>query len=100
MYFHTGLHTASPCCGFKLRSLRALWCFSSSCHEPLVTRVWHICLLTVALFLQVAEAILEWSAGSAGEVGDDQTPSPAELCSATDAEGKTAFVFAKENVSL
>ncbi len=50
------------------------------------------------VLLQVAEAILEWSAGSSGEVGDDQTPSPAELCSTADAEGKTAFVFAKENV--
>ena len=49
---------------------------------------------------QVAEAILEWSAASSGEDGDDQTPSPAELCSTTDAEGKTAIMFAKENVRL
>lgn len=49
-------------------------------------------------FTQVAEAILEWSAGCAEEVESGETPSPAELCSTTDAEGKTAHVFAKEHV--
>ncbi|CAM9405497.1 unnamed protein product, partial [Ectocarpus sp. 8 AP-2014] len=46
----------------------------------------------------VAEAILEWSEGcTEDEEGvDGPVPSPAELCSATDAEGKTAVVFAKE----
>lgn len=57
--------------------------------------------LSLAFSLQVAEAILEWSVGCAEEVEEDgQTPSPAELCSTADAEGKTAFVFAKENVRL
>ncbi|CAM9792983.1 unnamed protein product, partial [Ectocarpus fasciculatus] len=44
----------------------------------------------------VAEAILEWSEGCTEEGVDGQVPSPAELCSTTDAEGKTAVVFAKE----
>ncbi|CAM9316154.1 unnamed protein product [Ectocarpus sp. 12 AP-2014] len=46
----------------------------------------------------VAEAILEWSEGCTEEEEgvDGPVPSPAELCSATDAEGKTAVVFAKE----
>ncbi|CAM9365706.1 unnamed protein product, partial [Ectocarpus sp. 4 AP-2014] len=46
----------------------------------------------------VAEAILEWSEGcTEDEEGvDGPVPSPAELCSAKDAEGKTAVVFAKE----
>ncbi|CAN0286583.1 unnamed protein product [Ectocarpus sp. 6 AP-2014] len=46
----------------------------------------------------VAEAILEWSEGcTEDEEGvNGPVPSPAELCSATDAEGKTAVVFAKE----
>lgn len=48
----------------------------------------------------MAEAILEWSEGCTEEGVDGQVPSPAELCSATDAEGKTAVVFAKELVRL
>lgn len=59
-------------------------------------------LLSATFSPQVAEAILEWSAGF-GEYEDQegdggQTPSPAELCSTTDAEGKSAVVYAKEHV--
>lgn len=56
----------------------------------------------------MAEAILEWSAGCGEDEDDDenededgvggQTPSPAELCSTTDVEGKSAVVYAKEHV--
>lgn len=60
-----------------------------------------ISLLAATCSLQVAEAILEWSAGFAEEEGGDgQMPSPAEMCSTKDAEGKTAVVFAKEQVRL
>lgn len=45
--------------------------------------------------------ILEWSAECAEvEGGEGMTPSPAELCSTKDAEGKTAVMFAKEQVRL
>eukprot|EP00752_Nemacystus_decipiens_P010133 g9030.t2 len=67
-----------------------LRCKTMSGMNPLMCAVqqrWH----------SVAEAILEWSAGCAEEVENGQTPSPAELCSTTDADGKTAFVFAKEH---
>eukprot|EP00903_Cladosiphon_okamuranus_P015534 g14341.t2 len=67
-----------------------LRCKTMSGMNPLMCAVqqqWH----------SVAEAILEWSAGCAEEVENGRTPSPAELCSTTDAEGKTAFVFAKEH---
>lgn len=54
--------------------------------------------------MKVAAAILEWSAGF-GEDGDQEgegalAPSPAELCSETDVEGKTAIMYAKEHVRL
>ncbi|CAM9993472.1 unnamed protein product, partial [Scytosiphon promiscuus] len=57
---------------------------------------------------RVAEAILEWSAGCGADRDEDQdqneegghTPSPAELCSTTDMEGKSAVVYAKEHSDI
>lgn len=52
---------------------------------------------TMAYLTKVIKAIVDWAA-TPSEGGNADATTAAELCAATDADGKTALMFAKENV--